>query len=45
MKPYTNPASSGKITTNLPSSTDKNAQMSANAYLKPPKVKFYKNRI
>jgi len=38
MKPFSNPACSGKITPNNPPAPDKLVPSNANAYLKPPKV-------
>jgi len=39
MKPFSNPACSGKITPNIVTPTEKLAPSNANAYLKPPKVR------
>lgn len=42
MKPFLNPAQSGKITPNIPNSSEKLVPSNANAYLKPPKVIVFK---
>ena len=46
MKPFSNPAQSGKITPNGANTAEKLVPSNANAYLKPPKVTFsYKQEI
>lgn len=40
MKPFSNPACSGKITPNIVAPSEKLAPSNANAYLKPPKVRL-----